>query len=353
MSTEAPPNSDTRTYLLEQIDDAAVVQLYADGFESLELREKVLVWHLYQAAIAGRDIYYDQRHRHNLGIREVLEAIVTHAMGVPADTLAEIIRYTKLFWINSGPYNNLTAQKFLLNLDRQRLIEAAEIAVLNGATIALAPGEKMAERIERFAPHVLRSRLRADGDQQDARRGPGHPGVERQQPVRRRHDGRPRGLQGAAPAQLAARQARRPAGGRGLPGGRPLRPPPAPHLWSPARRHPLCVRRTGAGAERAGAFLRDRRRRRSRGLRHRLGAESRFLGRHDERLHRGLHGRPRHQGRVGKRRLLRQPREDRQDSRPGHARPMVRGSPADRSAIPQAHRDRRLRDGDRGRDRNR
>ena len=63
----------SRPYLLEQIDDAAVVQLYADGFEKLTLDEKTLVWHLYQAAIAGRDIYYDQRHRHNLGMRHLLE----------------------------------------------------------------------------------------------------------------------------------------------------------------------------------------------------------------------------------------------------------------------------------------
>ena len=45
----------TRPYLLEQIDDAAVVQLYADGFTALPLSEKVLVWHLYCAAVAGRE----------------------------------------------------------------------------------------------------------------------------------------------------------------------------------------------------------------------------------------------------------------------------------------------------------
>src|SRR2546423_15445316 len=44
-----PPSE--RRYLLEQIDDAAVVQLYADGFAALPLREKTLIWHLYQAAI--------------------------------------------------------------------------------------------------------------------------------------------------------------------------------------------------------------------------------------------------------------------------------------------------------------
>lgn len=141
----------SRPYLLEQIDDAAVVQLYADGFEELTLKEKTLVWHLYQAAIAGRDIYYDQRHRHNLAIRHLLEEIITHAAGVPEATLAELTRYTKLFWLNTGPYNNLTARKFLLDLDRARVKEAVEIATRNGADFKLAAGETIGERVERFA----------------------------------------------------------------------------------------------------------------------------------------------------------------------------------------------------------
>ena len=75
----------------------------------------MLVWHLYLAALAGRDIYYDQRYRHNLAMRDILEEIVSHARRHrrPA-SLAELTRYTKLFWINSGPYNNLTARKFVL-----------------------------------------------------------------------------------------------------------------------------------------------------------------------------------------------------------------------------------------------
>jgi len=60
-----------RPYLLEQIGDAAVVQCYADGFAALPLDQKILAWHLYQAALAGRDIYYDQRYRDNLAMREL------------------------------------------------------------------------------------------------------------------------------------------------------------------------------------------------------------------------------------------------------------------------------------------
>ncbi|HYM24535.1 MAG TPA: hypothetical protein VEU08_15065 [Vicinamibacterales bacterium] len=38
--TAAPAD---RRYLLERIDDAVVVQVYADGFNGLSLREKTLV----------------------------------------------------------------------------------------------------------------------------------------------------------------------------------------------------------------------------------------------------------------------------------------------------------------------
>src|SRR5881394_4669452 len=75
-----------RPYLLERVGEAAVVQVYADAFRDLPLREKTLVWHLGQAAIAGRDIFYDQRYVHNLEMRDMLEAFVPHASAIDADT---------------------------------------------------------------------------------------------------------------------------------------------------------------------------------------------------------------------------------------------------------------------------
>ena len=58
------------------------MQVYADGFETLPLKEKTLIWHLYQAALAGRDIFYDQKYAPSLEMRDVLEAILTHPAGV-------------------------------------------------------------------------------------------------------------------------------------------------------------------------------------------------------------------------------------------------------------------------------
>jgi dipeptidyl-peptidase-3 len=144
-----------RRYLLERVDDAAVVQLYADGFASLPLREKVLTWHLYLAALAGRDIYYDQRHALGLDMRAVLEAIVTHPNDIDAKVLQEVTRYTKLFWINSGPYNNVTARKFVLRLTREQLLEAAAAAARNGASFSRRSSESVAQLIDRLAPMFL------------------------------------------------------------------------------------------------------------------------------------------------------------------------------------------------------
>jgi dipeptidyl-peptidase III len=145
-------NAIDRKYLLERVDDAAVVQVYADGFQNLSLKEKTLVWHLYQAAIAGRDIFYDQRYAHNLVMRDVLEAIVSHPNGIDGGTLSEIQRYTKLFWLNTGPYNNLTAQKFALKCTPDAFAAAARAAQANGAQFPLQPGETLDALLTRLKP---------------------------------------------------------------------------------------------------------------------------------------------------------------------------------------------------------
>ncbi len=167
----APVDPPARRHLLERIDDAAIAQIYADGFEALELREKVLIWHLYNAALAGRDIFYDQRYEHNLEMREVLEEILVHGEAVDADALEAIHRYTKLFWINTGPYNNLTARKFVLDLDPAAFRAAAGAAAAAGAQFPTADGETLDALLTRLDPlffdetvdPILTNKTPADG----------------------------------------------------------------------------------------------------------------------------------------------------------------------------------------------
>jgi len=150
--TPAAAPAAERTYLLERVDDAAVVQIYADGFAALSLREKTLVWHLYQAALSGRDIFYDQKYAPSLEMRDVLEAIITQASGIDGPTLAEVTRYTKLFWINNGPHNNLTARKFVLQCTPEAFAAAAHAAEKAGAKFPLRSGETLDALLARLRP---------------------------------------------------------------------------------------------------------------------------------------------------------------------------------------------------------
>src|SRR2546423_2226479 len=152
VSVPTASTSTDRTYLVERVGEAAVVQVYADGFRDLPLREKTLIWHLGRAAIAGRDIYYDQRYAHNLEMRDVLEAIITHAEGIAPATLEEITRYTKLFWINTGPYNNLTSRKFVLACTPTAFAAAAHAAHRAGAPFPLRAGETLDALLARLQP---------------------------------------------------------------------------------------------------------------------------------------------------------------------------------------------------------
>src|SRR5438876_11151316 len=151
-AANSTPSATERKYLLERVDDAAVVQVYADGFRDLPVKEKKLIWHLYQAAIAGRDIFYDQRYAHALDMRDVLEAIVSHKSAIDPPAFAEIERYTKLFWINSGPFNNLTARKFVLMSTPEAFAAAAHAAEKAGAQFPLKTGETLDQLLTRLQP---------------------------------------------------------------------------------------------------------------------------------------------------------------------------------------------------------
>jgi dipeptidyl-peptidase-3 len=143
----------SRRYFLEQVDDAAVVQYYADGFEVLPQEEKILAWHLYQAALAGRDIYYDQRYRHALDMRDVIEEILVHhpdPAGERSAVVAEIRRYAKLFWINSGPHGSITARKFVLKCTFDELSDAARDAARRGARFPTRGDETLDALLDRL-----------------------------------------------------------------------------------------------------------------------------------------------------------------------------------------------------------
>ncbi|MCY3002744.1 MAG: peptidase M49 [Planctomycetota bacterium] len=141
-----------RKFLLERVDDVAIVRVYADGFERLTPRERALSWHLYQAAVAGRTIYFRQRCADGPELLQLFEELYTHSGSIGTRAQEEIRRYTKLLWVHSSPYHNTTARKFCLRLKPSELADAADAARLSGAKLPLREGESVRGLVERLGP---------------------------------------------------------------------------------------------------------------------------------------------------------------------------------------------------------
>jgi dipeptidyl-peptidase-3 len=138
-----------RQYTIEKISQGDVgpvriVQLYADGFDALTPREKLFVYYLSQAAIAGRDIAIDQRHRQGLAVRSLLEAVYTHPEGIEPRLYDALAVYTKLFWVNNGTYDDITSRKIIPPCSYDDFCLAVRTAAVHGAAIDLADGSPLA-----------------------------------------------------------------------------------------------------------------------------------------------------------------------------------------------------------------
>jgi dipeptidyl-peptidase-3 len=94
-----------------------LIRLGLPGFGDRTLREKRFAYHLAQAALAGRDITVDQRHRHALAIRQALEDLLTIVSPAALPAREALQAYALRFWIANGPYEPSTGEKILPGFD--------------------------------------------------------------------------------------------------------------------------------------------------------------------------------------------------------------------------------------------
>lgn len=154
------PNLMERKYTIEKLQmgdvgPVRIVQLYADGFEKLSLKEKIFTYYLYQSAIAARDIAIDQRHRNTLEIRELLEAIYSFPNGIDKNIHEQIVLYTKLFWVNNSQYDNITSRKFVPLCSFNDFSMAVKTAIFNGGSVTINKGETIDEKLERLRRSIF------------------------------------------------------------------------------------------------------------------------------------------------------------------------------------------------------
>jgi dipeptidyl-peptidase-3 len=136
-SRATPPQDSDRRYLIGDVGSVALVQYYADGFDKLTPRERLLAYYLAEAGIAGDPIYYDQISPYGLELKQLLEGIWTHPAGIEPATLEKIRRYTQLVWFYHGNYDADSVRKFLPEFTSDELRAAARLAFRSHANFGV------------------------------------------------------------------------------------------------------------------------------------------------------------------------------------------------------------------------
>lgn len=99
---------------VERFADVRILRYRVPGFAALDARTKELLYYLYEAALCGREIIYDQKYRYNLAVKRTLEQIVRHYPGEreTADFRA-LTLYLKRLWFANGIHHHYAHDKLV------------------------------------------------------------------------------------------------------------------------------------------------------------------------------------------------------------------------------------------------
>lgn len=98
----------------EEFADLQILRYQVKDFEKLSPSQKELAYYLYEAALCGRDIIYDQKYKHNLAIRKTLEAILENYSGdKKSKDWENFVIYAKRVFFSNGIHHHYSNIKFI------------------------------------------------------------------------------------------------------------------------------------------------------------------------------------------------------------------------------------------------
>lgn len=153
---------------VDRFADVEVLRYEVPGFDELSLGEKKLAYYLSQAALAGRDIIYDQNYEHNLRIRKLLSAIIsTYSGDRDSDDFRNLVEYAKRVWFAHGIHHHYSMDKMLPDFPPEALI--AMVAKSDESMLPLDEGQTRGALLDAlrpilFDPDVAAKRVTLDPD---------------------------------------------------------------------------------------------------------------------------------------------------------------------------------------------
>ena len=113
MANFTDPNNPSGT-VVDRFADVEVMRYAVPGFEELTLDQKKLIYYLTEAALAGRDILWDQNGRYNLAVRDLLENLYKNYKGDRNDAQFKAFeKYLKQVEFGNGVYHHYSTDKFI------------------------------------------------------------------------------------------------------------------------------------------------------------------------------------------------------------------------------------------------
>jgi len=108
------PKIENFKYSVDKFADIEILRYRVPDFEKLSLKQKELVYYLNQAALEGRDIFYDQNNKHNLCVRRTLEAVYQNYKGDrKSKEFEQMTTYLKRIWMGNGIHHHYSEDKFI------------------------------------------------------------------------------------------------------------------------------------------------------------------------------------------------------------------------------------------------
>jgi dipeptidyl-peptidase III len=159
-STPKPDNgtTDDFNYFVEQFEDIRVLKYKLPFFETLSVQQKIFIYYLSQAALAGRDILWDQNFRFNLKIRKTIEAIlVSHTGDKEHVEYKAFLVYAKTVFFANGIHHHYSRDKFKPGFSESYF--AGLIMSTVQEKLPLAEGETVTRLITELTPVMFDKNL--------------------------------------------------------------------------------------------------------------------------------------------------------------------------------------------------
>ncbi|MBP3303266.1 MAG: dihydrofolate reductase [Muribaculaceae bacterium] len=118
--------ADDFDYTADRFADIEVLRYKVPGFEELTPQQRIFIYYLTEAAIAGRDILWDQNGKYNLAIRDLMEGVYTNYDGDREDKNFKALEtYLKQIEFANGIHHHYSMDKFTPGFTQEWLVAQA------------------------------------------------------------------------------------------------------------------------------------------------------------------------------------------------------------------------------------